>query len=99
MISATSLVTAKIIFINWSSKSPNVQEMKISKCLAVRASVFALKTMSIVLLCQLELKCGVFGGIHGVSSAVILFVPKLRLVWILWRRSVLEIVLEIINFI
>jgi hypothetical protein len=29
---------------------------------------------------------GVFGGIHGVSSAVILFVPKLRLVWILWCK-------------
>jgi hypothetical protein len=31
---------------------------------------------------------GVFGGIHGVSSAVILFVPKLRLVWILRCISV-----------
>jgi hypothetical protein len=28
----------------------------------------------------------VFGGIHGVSSAVILYVPKLRLVWILWCK-------------
>jgi hypothetical protein len=38
---------------------------------------------------------GVFGGIHGVSSAVILFVPKLRLVSILWQNvGILEKLLE-----
>jgi hypothetical protein len=35
---------------------------------------------------NLQKKLGVFGGIHSVSSAVILFVPKLRLVWILWCK-------------